>query len=40
MKSTQLDVADHYIDGKFVRPASGEYMDNHDPRTAEKIGLW
>jgi aldehyde dehydrogenase (NAD+) len=38
MTSTQLDVADHYIDGKFVPPASGEYMDNHDPRTAEKIG--
>ena len=30
--------ADHFIDGKFVPPASGAYMDNHDPRTAEKIG--
>ena len=30
--------ADHYIDGKFVPPASGKYMDNHDPRTAERIG--
>jgi aldehyde dehydrogenase (NAD+) len=30
--------ADHYIDGKFVPPASGAYMDNHDPRTAAKIG--
>lgn len=38
MTSTQLDVADHYIDGKSVPPASGQYMDNHDPRTAEKIG--
>jgi aldehyde dehydrogenase (NAD+) len=30
--------ANHFIDGKFVPPASGAYMDNHDPRTAEKIG--
>ncbi len=30
--------ADHFINGKFVPPASGAYMDNHDPRTAEKIG--
>ena len=30
--------ADHYINGKFVPPSSGQYMDNHDPRTAEKIG--
>src|SRR5579864_3307366 len=28
----------HFINGKFVPPASGAYMDNHDPRTAEKIG--
>jgi aldehyde dehydrogenase (NAD+) len=28
----------HFIDGKLVPPASGAYMDNHDPRTAEKIG--
>ena len=28
----------HFIDGKPVPPASGAYMDNHDPRTAEKIG--
>jgi aldehyde dehydrogenase (NAD+) len=35
---TRLDVTDHYIDGKTVAPASGKYMDNHDPRTAEKIG--
>ena len=30
--------ADHFINGKFVPPASGAYMDNHDPRTGEKIG--
>jgi aldehyde dehydrogenase (NAD+) len=28
----------HFIDGKLVPPASGAYMDNHDPRTGGKIG--
>jgi aldehyde dehydrogenase (NAD+) len=28
----------HFINGKSVPPASGAYMDNHDPRTAQKIG--